>query len=86
MTVKHSCAATGCPVKVAPELLMCKAHWYSVPRALRMRILRSYVPGQEREGWSATSAEYQAAVREVIDYVAIKEGRKTDPMEGTKIE
>lgn len=32
---------------VAPRLLMCKPHWYSLPRATRDAIWREYVPGQE---------------------------------------
>lgn len=64
---------------------MCKRHWYMVPRDIRMRVLRSYQPGQEREGWSATSAEYQEAVKAAIAAVARQEGFALDPMEGTDI-
>lgn len=85
MTQKHNCAASRCPERVAPSILMCKKHWYMVPRDIRMRVLRSYQPGQEKVGWSATTAEYQDAVRAAIEAVAIKEGHKPDPMEGTNI-
>lgn len=57
-----------------------------VPRDIRMRVLRSYRPGQEREGWGATSAEYQDAVRAAIQWVARLEGHAPDPMAGTSIQ
>jgi len=64
---------------------MCRKHWYMVSRGIRMRVLHAYVPGQEKRGWSATSDEYREAVKAAIDYVAIAEGYKLDPMEGTEI-
>ncbi len=75
-----------CGQTVAPAILMCKKHWYMVPRDIRMRVLRSYRPGQEREGWEGTSAEYQEAVKAAIDAVARAEGHIPDPMAGTTIE
>lgn len=59
---------------------MCKAHWYMVPRDTRMRVLRSYRPGQEHEGWAGTTVTYQDAVKAAIEAVAIQEGIKADPM------
>ncbi len=75
-----------CSQQVAPSILMCKPHWYSLPRDLRMRILRSYQPGQEKQGWNATTAEYQAAVKEAIAFIARREGHMKDPMEGVNIQ
>ncbi len=75
-----------CGETVAPAILMCKRHWYMVPRDIRMRVLRSYRPGQERVGWEATSPEYQDAVREAIAFVARKEGHAPDPMAGVDVQ
>ena len=72
----HRCAAIGCPKIVPIALLMCGHHWKKVPPDLQSRIWRLYRPGQERQGVSGASDLYLAAVKEAVETVARKEGRK----------
>ncbi len=74
-----------CGEKIAPNLLMCKTHWYQLPQAIRLRVLRSYRPGQERDGWEGTTAEYQQAVRDAVDFMGRKEGFILSPVDDTDI-
>lgn len=43
----HRCHADGCETPVPPKMLMCRRHWFMVPRLLQARIWQHYVPGQE---------------------------------------
>jgi hypothetical protein len=45
----------------------CAAHWYTLPHALRMRIWRTYQPGQEIT--KTPSVAYLAVAREVQDWI-----------------
>jgi hypothetical protein len=47
MTTTHTCHAHGCKVPVAESMLMCRAHWWSVPKKTRDAIWREYRQGQE---------------------------------------
>jgi hypothetical protein len=38
----HVCPSPGCTVKVPYEQLACPTHWYSIPRPLRVELLRAY--------------------------------------------
>lgn len=38
----HRCPGPGCPKQVPDNLLMCSAHWYAVPIALRKVVWREY--------------------------------------------
>lgn len=44
--MKHHCHARNCNVGVPPEMLMCRAHWALVPKAIQQAIWRHYRPGQ----------------------------------------
>ncbi len=46
-TRSHHCHWPGCDQQVPPAMWGCKAHWFSLPKALRDRIWRAYQPGQE---------------------------------------
>lgn len=57
----RSCAATCCARPVKPGMLMCKAHWFSVPARLRNAIWRT---------WRARHiAAYRENVREAVDFI-----------------
>ena len=44
--MNHHCHAHGCEVPVPPEMLMCKRHWFMVPKPIRDRVWATYRPGQ----------------------------------------
>lgn len=69
----HHCHADGCNVPVPPKMMMCKRHWFMVPKALRDRVWATYVPGQERR--KDPTPEYMEAQRAAVRAVAEKEGR-----------
>lgn len=39
---KHKCAVPDCEAQVSLDMLMCKPHWFQVPRAIRNRIWAAY--------------------------------------------
>ena len=51
------CPAAGCGNQIDPTRLMCRAHWYLVPRELRDRVWATW-----RSGTGAQSPEHRAAV------------------------
>lgn len=66
--MSHTCHwPRGCPVDVPPRMMMCKAHWFKVPKALRDRIWSAYRPGQEID--KQPDAKYMEAVRAVDQWV-----------------
>lgn len=38
----HLCHARGCSVPVPPRMLMCRRHWFMVPRRLRLAVWAEY--------------------------------------------
>lgn len=46
-TRAHHCHWPGCSAQVPPAMWGCGKHWFKLPKALRDRIWRAYVPGQE---------------------------------------
>ena len=44
---RHTCHATGCRTTVPPKMFACRRHWFTLPKALRDAIWRTYRPGQE---------------------------------------
>ena len=67
---EHACHAHGCSVQVPPELFMCRRHWYSLRKPLRVAIWREYRPGQEIS--KDPSPRYLAVQRLAIAEVAFK--------------
>lgn len=67
----HTCHAKGCDVRVPPKMLMCRRHWYMVPKALRDAIWDTYREGQEID--KRPSGEYLDAANAAIEAVAVKE-------------
>ncbi|MGL5935872.1 MAG: hypothetical protein ACRCZI_09660 [Cetobacterium sp.] len=70
--MKHTCHADGCELAVPPKMLMCRRHWYMVPKHLRDDVWDTYEPGQEQR--MDPTEEYLAAAQAAIDAVATKEG------------
>lgn len=75
--MKHLCHAEACKTEVPPRLLMCRTHWYYLPKKDRDLVWDLYVPGQEV--FKNPTMEYLAHVAYCIDVVAKKEGRRTVP-------
>lgn len=69
----HHCHARGCMVPTQPEMLMCRRHWFMVPRPLRARVWATYRPGQCDD--KAPSEAWHAAAVAAIAAVAEKEGK-----------
>jgi hypothetical protein len=42
----HTCHARNCNAKVPRSMLMCRRHWFMVPKFLRDEVWRTYVHGQ----------------------------------------
>lgn len=66
----HVCHATRCTVQVPPKMLMCRRHWYMVPKPLRDAVWAAYVPGQEIR--KDPTDEYMAAQQQAV--LAVEEG------------
>lgn len=73
----HTCHADNCEQAVPPRMLMCRRHWYMVPKRLRDQLWAEYVPGQERR--KDPTRTYIEAARACIDAVAAKEARSERP-------
>lgn len=59
--MSHQCPAAGCPQKVADHLLMCRPHWYKVPRDLRNAVWAAW-----RNGAGAGTPEHRRAIADAI--------------------
>lgn len=43
----HTCHWPSCSQPVPPKLWGCRKHWFKLPKLIRDKIWRHYVPGQE---------------------------------------
>ena len=68
---EHHCHARGCMVATRPEMLMCRRHWFMVPKPLRDRVWATYRPGQCDD--KQPSAAWFAVANAAIAAVASKE-------------
>ena len=59
-----SCPIPGCGNQIDPSRLMCRAHWYVVPKLMRDRVWATW-----RSGQGAYSTEHQDAVLAAITAV-----------------
>ncbi|MDY0747332.1 ASCH domain-containing protein [Paucibacter sp. R3-3] len=66
-TRKHHCHWPGCTAQCPPAMWGCTRHWYALPKDLRDRIWRTYVPGQEVKG--TPSAAYLEAAQAVQAWI-----------------
>jgi hypothetical protein len=76
MTRGHHCHATGCTVPTAREMLMCRRHWFMVPKALRARVWATYRAGQCED--MTPSHDYCEAAKAAVLAVAQLERRTAD--------
>lgn len=60
----HHCHAKKCKIKVPPQMLMCKAHWFMVPMLIRSRVWKHYRVGQCDD--KSPSKEWLAAADDAI--------------------
>lgn len=63
--VMHLCEVEGCGEKINRNLLMCRRHWFKVPRHIRARVFVEY-----RKGFSK---KYFEVVKEAT---AFAEGKR----------
>jgi len=71
--MEHLCHAADCAIQVPPKMLMCRRHWFMVPKPIRDAIWSTYRPGQETD--KNPSEAYLVNMRAAIKAVADKEGR-----------
>lgn len=65
----HDCPATGCTARVGRGQLMCRTHWFMVPKALRDAIWDAW-----RGGLGAGSPPHRDAVLAAVTAVNAKLG------------
>lgn len=63
VTEDHECPSPGCVVRLPPNRLACRRHWYQLPQDIRDRIWANYFPGQTLA--TATSL-YRDTLREAV--------------------
>lgn len=76
LPAKHECHAVGCNVEVPPAMLMCRRHWYMVPKPLRDRVWATYRSGQEKT--KDPSDGYMVAHHLAVAAVAEREGKHAE--------
>jgi hypothetical protein len=62
--VSHECPVKGCPQRVSPSMLMCRQHWYMVPKPLREAVYAAW-----QDGAGAGSPAHRAAMKAATDAV-----------------
>ena len=67
----HECPATGCTRDVPIDMLMCRSHWYMVPKPLRNAVWGAWQEG-DGAGTRAHTAAIHAAIKSVNDKLAAK--------------
>jgi hypothetical protein len=60
--MSHKCPGPGCTARVADHMLMCRPHWYQVPRALRNDVWAAW-----DNGMGAGTIEHTEAITAAID-------------------
>lgn len=64
----HTCHARGCDVHVKPEMLLCKKHWFMVPKKIRDAVWANYRAGQCDD--MSPSKSWMTAASAAIGFVA----------------
>ena len=60
----HDCPARGCPQRVPDHMLMCRPHWYMVPKTERQAVWAAWDGGS-----GAGTPEHQDAIRAAVKSV-----------------
>lgn len=63
--MSHECPKVGCMLTVPDHQLMCRTHWFMVPKALRSRVWETYKT-------APLSDEHRDAMRDAIRSVNSK--------------
>jgi hypothetical protein len=71
--VSHRCHWPGCETPVPPALWGCRPHWFALPKELRDKLWRVYVPGQEIR--KDPSAEYLEVAGEIEAWIRARPPR-----------
>jgi len=78
--VPHYCAAIGCRERITRGQLMCKPHWFAIPKALRdqvwntWRAFNGFRPQRDGSGAARHAelmARYRDAVRAAVAYLEV---------------
>jgi len=69
MTASHECPVRGCPQRVTLHMLMCRPHWYQVPRPLRGAVWDAWQAGE-----GAGSAAHCEAIEAAVEAVNARQG------------
>jgi hypothetical protein len=80
----HRCHARACTKHVPPEMLMCKRHWFRVPKRVRDAVWAHYRPGQ-CDDMNPSQAWHRAADA-AIGFVARAEGHGISKNEADALE
>jgi len=72
----RSCPIPECTRDIDLSRLMCRRHWYTVPKELRDRVWATW-----RSGQGAYSGEHQDAVRQAISAVMVALAEAGKPSE-----
>lgn len=67
----HLCHAIDCVADVPPRMLMCRQHWFMVPKDIQTAVWCAYRPGQERD--KHPSGRYLLVQAIAIAFVAFRE-------------
>ena len=68
---QRRCPGPGCAELVSASRLMCRDHWYQVPRPLRDEVWRTWASGA-----GLLTAEYHAARQAAIDSITPAGGER----------
>lgn len=69
--IVHTCHAENCSIPVPPKMLMCRRHWFMVPKQMRDAVWAEYRPGQEID--KRPSGAYLEVMAAAIQAVTDKE-------------
>lgn len=67
-TRPHHCHWPGCQRQVPPAMWGCPKHWFTLPKAIRDEIWRTFKPGQEKT--MTPSPAYVAAAKRAQDWIS----------------
>lgn len=69
----HRCPVRRCKAVVPPDRLMCKRHWYMVPKPIRDRVWATYDNGKGQ--MSALHLDAMEAAINAVDALEIERGK-----------
>lgn len=76
-TNRHRCRASGCLQMVAPELLMCPAHWRMVPPNIQAEVHSAYHAVTRTDASVSKIKAYTDAVNKAVEHVSALEFKRT---------